>query len=103
MSNPAEGTTDEKAPARGDTAAELRTVKEDLKALGADLKALCEAAAGGSKDSIEALKAKVTETAKRLRQQAEEKARKEVAEHPLTTLGITFLVGYFLGAFFRRR
>jgi len=103
MSNPAEETPGGKAPARGDTTAELHAIKDDLKTLGADLKALCEAAAGGSKDSLEALKAKITETAKRLRQQAEEKARKEVTERPLTTLGITFLVGYFLGAFFRRR
>lgn len=91
------------AEAAGKASGELQAIKDDLKALRADLKALCEAAKSGSKESLDALKARIGETATRLKQQAEEKARKEFAERPLTTLGLTFLVGFFLGVFFRRR
>ncbi|MCK5858370.1 hypothetical protein [Abyssibacter sp.] len=80
--------------------ADLKTVKDDLNQLRADVRSLAETMQTTAKDRAASAKTRVKEGVDQGKDQlmaAEQKAEQQIAAHPLQSVGIAFGAGFLIG------
>ncbi len=94
-------TTDNVVPLQGDIAAQIETLKADLKSLAATVKTSASTAVENRGETVKAVATEKSELAKARYDELSNQAETQIREKPLSSMAIAVGAGVLLGALLR--